>query len=71
MSIRDTATGALGVARLAFDAGAALIFVAVPVAFAIGEANSMAHTARTEIAPAGIPSDSERLPDVETVVELM
>ncbi|RYF57712.1 MAG: hypothetical protein EOO27_14735 [Comamonadaceae bacterium] len=54
MAIRVSATSAFGVVRLALDAGAALLSVAgtVPVSFAAGEARSMAHTARGDIAPA-------------------
>ncbi len=54
MTIRVSATSALGVLRLAFDAGVALLstVVAVPVSFAAGEARSMAQTARGDIAPA-------------------
>jgi hypothetical protein len=53
MTIRVSATCAFGVVRLAFDAGAAFLSVAlaVPASFAAGEARSMAHTARSDIAP--------------------
>ncbi|MFC9550344.1 hypothetical protein ACFTWF_05785 [Rhodococcus sp. NPDC056960] len=72
MRIRQTVNCAFGVARLAFDAGAALlsVAVAVPIAFAAGEARSMAHTARGDIAPAPGPSDAEHVHDLGTVVEL-
>lgn len=73
MTIRESANCAFGVARLVFDAGAALlsVAVAVPVAFAAGEARSMALTARGDITPAGGPADSEHVHDLGTVVELI
>jgi hypothetical protein len=73
MTIRESANCAFGVARLVFDAGAALlsVAVAVPVAFAAGEARSMAHAARGDITPATGPSDSEHVHDLGTVVELI
>nr|WP_271208837.1 hypothetical protein [Rhodococcus wratislaviensis]GLK33192.1 hypothetical protein GCM10017611_00340 [Rhodococcus wratislaviensis] len=54
MGVRDTVNGAFGVTRLAFDAAAAVasIVVAIPVAFAIGEATTMARAARGDITPA-------------------
>ena len=72
MTIRESANCAFGVARLAFDAGAALlsVAVAVPVAFAAGEARSRALTARGDITPAPGTSDSEHVHDLGTVVEL-
>ncbi|MDF3306512.1 hypothetical protein CJ179_26360 [Rhodococcus sp. ACS1] len=72
MTIRQTANCALGVARLAFDAGAALlsVAVAVPVAFVAGEARTMAHTARGDITPDPEHSDREHVHDLGTVVEL-
>ncbi|MFC0454214.1 hypothetical protein [Rhodococcus jostii] len=73
MTIRQTANCAFGVARLVFDAGAALlsVVVAVPVAFAAGEAISMAHTARGDITPSPTSPDEEHVHDLGTVVETM
>ncbi|AWK74977.1 hypothetical protein CBI38_28880 [Rhodococcus oxybenzonivorans] len=57
MGVRDTVNGALAVTRLAFDAAAAVasVVVAIPIAFAIGEATTMARAVRGDITPA--PAD--------------
>ncbi|MHA4853432.1 MULTISPECIES: hypothetical protein [unclassified Rhodococcus (in: high G+C Gram-positive bacteria)] len=54
MGMRDTINGALEVTRLAFDAAAAVasVVVAIPIAFAIGEATTMARAVRGDITPA-------------------
>ncbi|MCQ4121861.1 hypothetical protein [Rhodococcus tibetensis] len=53
MGMRDTVNGAIEVTRLTFDAVAAVVsmVVAIPVAFAIGEATTMARAARGDITP--------------------
>ncbi|MGW4340370.1 hypothetical protein ACWEK5_47540 [Rhodococcus koreensis] len=63
-------TEAFGVARLGFDAGAALvaIAIAVPVAFAFSEGYKMGRAARREIVPA--PNQPERIHDLGTVIQL-
>ncbi|QDQ93687.1 hypothetical protein FND50_24980 [Rhodococcus sp. WB9] len=71
MRITETAASVVGVMRLAFDAGAALlsIVVAVPVAFAVSRGTAFAHGADGDIATTNAPAE-EQIHDLGTVVEM-
>ncbi|MBP2208146.1 hypothetical protein JOJ86_005872 [Rhodococcus percolatus] len=71
MRISETAASAVGVMRLAFDAGVALvsIIVAVPVAFAVSRGTAFAHGVGGDIAATNAPAE-EHVHDLGTVVEM-
>ncbi len=71
MRISQTAASAVGVMRLAFDAGVALVSIvaAVPVALAIGRGRVLVRGARGDIAATSVPAE-EHVHDLGTIVEV-